>query len=129
MKKTFLISLVVAALVCAFALPNLSAATKAPADMVLKAPEGMKMKKSPVAFPHAKHEEMLKDCKACHHTYEGSGDVKSCAYEGCHDQPGKKGETAFYKAFHARDKRSCVGCHKAEKKGPKSCKQCHPKKK
>ncbi len=129
MKKTLLIGLVVAALVCAFALPNLSAATKAPADMVLKAPEGMKAKKSPVAFPHGKHEEMLKDCKVCHHTFDGTGEVKGCAAAGCHDQPGKKDKMAFYKAFHGKDKKTCVGCHKAEKKGPKSCKQCHPKKK
>ncbi len=129
MKKVLLISLVAAALVCAFALPNLSAATKAPGDMVLKAPEGMKAKKSPVAFPHGKHETMFKDCKVCHHQYSGSGDVKGCAAAGCHDKASKKEKMAFYKAFHSKDKRSCVGCHKAEKKGPKSCKQCHPKKK
>ncbi|KAB1442762.1 cytochrome c3 family protein [Pseudodesulfovibrio senegalensis] len=129
MKKALLTSLVVAALVCAFALPNLSAATKAPADMVLKAPEGMKMKKTPVAFPHGKHEALLKDCKVCHHTYEGSGDVKGCSSAGCHDQASKKEKMSFYKAFHdKKSKVSCLGCHKAEKKGPKSCKDCHPKK-
>lgn len=128
MKKAFLLSLLVATLVCAFALPNLFAATKAPAEMTLKAPEGMKAKKTPVAFPHAKHEAMYKDCKTCHHKYSGSGDVQGCAAEGCHTSPSKKDELSFYKAFHdKKSKNSCLGCHKAEKKGPKSCKDCHPK--
>lgn len=123
MKKSLMISLVVAALVCAFALPNLSAATKAPGEIVLKAP--FKARKAAVHFPHATHEEIVPDCKTCHHTWDGKSDIKSCAAEGCHNaQRAKKGETpSFKKAFHDL----CIKCHRAEKKGPKGCNDCHPK--
>lgn len=128
MKKVISISLVATLLVCAFALSNLFAASKAPATLVLKAPDGMKTKKTPVNFPHGRHGDMLKDCTICHHTDSGSGDRTSCSAAGCHDKESKKEQMAYYKAFHGKNERSCVGCHKAKKKGPKSCKQCHPKK-
>lgn len=122
MKKTLWISLVVAALVCAFALPNLSAAPKAPADMVLKAP--FKMKKAPVDFPHKKHEDLKIDCKKCHHAWDGKSAVKKCGDAGCHAEKKVGKVDGFKKAYHDL----CIKCHKAEKKGPKACKECHPKK-
>ena len=134
MKKTLLICMVAAALVCAFALPSLYA-VEAPGDMVLKAPAGTKMKKAPVDFSHKGHAAV--DCTKCHHTWDGKAAVKKCSAEGCHVDTSKKGKkkpTSFYSAFHAKSEISCVGCHKALKKakkatGPTKCGDCHPKKK
>ncbi|MGL1863729.1 MAG: cytochrome c3 family protein [Pseudodesulfovibrio sp.] len=109
------------------------AAVEAPADLKLGPPEGMKVSKTLVDFSHAKHGEAKVECATCHHTWDGTSEVKSCSYAGCHDQPGKKGETAFYVAFHAKkSEASCLGCHKILKKSgnkvvPVSCKACHPK--
>lgn len=133
MKKTLLISMVTAALVCAFALPSLYA-VDAPGDMVLKAPAGTKMKKSPVDFSHKAHAAV--DCAKCHHKWDGKSEVKKCSAEGCHADTSKKGKrkpTSFYSAFHAKADYSCVGCHKGMKKakeatGPTKCSDCHPKK-
>ena len=132
MKKTLVISLMCAALVCAFALPSLYA-VDAPADMELHVPDGAKATKSPVPFSHKGHASL--ECKTCHHKWDGKGDIKGCASEGCHtDMKDKRGDNSYYKAFHDRSETSCMGCHKALKKakkdtGPTSCTQCHPKKK
>jgi hypothetical protein len=109
-----------------------SAATQAPGDLRLGPPEGIKASKALVQFSHARHGAADVQCATCHHTWDGKSDVQSCAAPGCHDQPGKKGETAFYAAFHAKGTdRSCVGCHKPLKKAgkavPMSCGQCHEK--
>ena len=129
MKKSMFMTLLCALLVCAFAVPSLYA-VDAPGDMMLKAPAGAKMKKAPVAFSHGGGHKDI-DCTVCHHTWDGKSAVKSCAAEGCHtDMKDKKGPASFYKAFHdKKSKASCVGCHKIEKKGPKKCAECHPKKK
>lgn len=109
------------------------AAVEAPADLKLGPPEGMKASKTLVEFSHAKHGAANVECATCHHTWDGKSKVQSCAAPGCHDQPGKKGETAFYSAFHAKKaENSCLGCHKIAKKAgkanvPVSCKSCHPK--
>ncbi|WP_320170859.1 cytochrome c3 family protein [Maridesulfovibrio sp.] len=129
MKKTLLVCLMAAALVCVFALPSLYA-VDAPGDMVLKAPAGIDSKKAPVAFSHKGHAAI--ECTKCHHTWDGKSEVKKCDSEKCHVKPGKKDKTSFYNAFHKTD-RSCMGCHKAMKKagsktGPTSCTKCHPKK-
>lgn len=112
-----------------------SAAPKAPADLKLGPPEGIKATKTMVHFSHAKHEAAKIECTSCHHTWDGkNAEIKSCAATGCHDQPGKKGQNAYYTAFHTKKSdQSCLGCHKIMKKNgkvvPVSCKQCHPKKK
>ncbi len=109
------------------------AATEAPAQLKLEAPDGIKATKTPVDFPHGKHDALGLECTTCHHTWDGASDVKGCATAGCHDQPGKRGENTYYTAFHGRKTdRSCLGCHKTKKKAgndvvPISCKDCHPK--
>ena len=133
MKKTLLIGMVTAALVCAFALPSLYA-VDAPGDMVIKVPAGAKSTKTPVKFSHKGHAAV--DCATCHHTWDGKAAIKKCDSEGCHIDASKKGKkepTSFYSAFHAKKDNSCVGCHKAMKKakkntGPTKCGDCHPKK-
>lgn len=136
MKKSLMISLMVAALVCVFALPAVIAGN-APADtMVLKAPEGVKMTKTAVNFPHKAHETAGIDCMTCHHKAESKDAIKGCAVEGCHmdaSKAAKKDPKGFYQAFHnKKSEASCLGCHKKQKKAgkavPVACKACHPKK-
>lgn len=128
MRKSLIVGLVSAALMCLMAAPAVFA-VDAPADMVLKAPEGAKVTKAPVAFSHQTGHADI-DCKTCHHTWDGSSEVQPCSTSGCHDNvKSKRGEDSFYAAFHDRKSvHSCVGCHKKEKKGPKRCTECHPKK-
>jgi len=135
MKKSLMISLMVAALVCVFALPAVIAGN-APADnMVLKAPEGVDMKKSPVDFPHKQHVDAKVDCMTCHHTAESQDAIGGCSVEGCHtdaSKGAKRDPKGFYQAFHSKKSdASCLGCHKKLKKEgkevPVSCKDCHPK--
>ncbi|WP_319470765.1 cytochrome c3 family protein [uncultured Pseudodesulfovibrio sp.] len=137
MKKSLIISLMVAALVCVFALPAVIAGN-APADnMVLKAPEGVKMTKAPVDFSHKGHEGYGIDCMVCHHKAASKDAITGCTAEGCHvdaSKAAKKDPKGFYQAWHSKKAdASCLGCHKKEKKAgkkdiPVSCKSCHPKK-
>jgi len=90
-------------------------------------------KQTPVTFDHAKHATTLvKTCDTCHHDQKGltkdaKTEVKKCS--ACHLDPKDKATSMRDMAltknpFHVR----CVGCHKAEKKGPIACTGCHPKK-
>jgi len=135
MKKSLIISLMVAALVCVFALPAVIAG--APDVVKMEAPNGQKMTKTAVTFPHKAHVDGSKiDCLTCHHKATSKDDVKGCASEGCHtdaSKAAKKDPKGFYQAFHSKKlDASCLGCHKKEKKAgkkvPVSCKACHPKK-
>lgn len=110
-----------------------AAAVDAPANNLrLGPPDGMKATKTLVDFSHVTHDAAKVECVTCHHTWDGTSDVKSCSASGCHDQPGKRGENTFYSAFHdKRSDKSCLGCHKTAKKAgnkkvPTSCKSCHP---
>ncbi len=132
MKRSLFMSLVVAALACALALPLYAApAKKAPdADITFKAPEGMKMTKSLVKFPHKKHAEVK--CADCHHKKVGANEYAKCDSKGCHDNvTAKQGKDSYYAAFHGNTAKSCVGCHKAKKAEkpnvPTACDKCHPK--
>ena len=58
-----------------------------------------------VQFNHKKHQEMLKNCKACH---EKPGRIEGFGKEKAH--------------------KMCIDCHKAKGKGPVTCKDCHKKK-
>jgi hypothetical protein len=108
------------------------ASNTAPMDMKIGPPKSMKATKTLVDFSHDRHGTAKIECITCHHTWDGKNDIKSCSVSGCHDQPGKKGNTAFYRAFHSKKSdSSCLGCHKIVKKGgtpvPVACKSCHPK--
>lgn len=130
MHRFALITLTLCSLILGIAM--VATATETPADLKLGPPEGMKATKPLVDFSHATHGAAKIECATCHHTWDGTSDVKSCATAGCHDQPGKKGKTAFYTAFHSKkSETSCLGCHKIVKKNgkvvPIGCKSCHPK--
>jgi len=132
MKKSLLVSLFCAALLCMFAVPSAFAVEAPAGDMMITAPEGAKTKKKPVAFSHVKHGEFK--CQDCHHTWDGKAPIKKCTDSGCHDIVAAKGKDKkdikyFETAFH----NSCYkGCHKDLKKagkktGPTACGKCHPK--
>lgn len=130
MKRLFTF-LALVLLGAAFALP-LSAmdAPKDPITIVM--PEGGKVTKPSVVFPHVAHGAL--DCMACHHKWDGKAEVKACKSAGCHDDvTTKRGERSYYQAYHMKGMQSCLGCHKqmkregAEKYGPTKCQDCHVK--
>jgi hypothetical protein len=135
MKKV-VVSLTAAVALCVLFIPVLFAAQPAaPKEMILKAPEGMVAKQAPVVFSHESHKAL--ECQACHHTWDGKGEIGGCMDQGCHDvidaktPEEKKNPNYFYNAFHDRKSTfSCVGCHSELKKaakptGPIGCKDCH----
>jgi len=129
MKRSLFMSLVVAALACALALPLYAAGKAAPAaDVTFKAPEGMKTTKPLVKFPHKKHAALK--CVDCHHKKVGANEYAKCDSKGCHDDiAAKQGVKSYYAAFHGNNAKSCVGCHKAKKatnpNAPTACNKCH----
>lgn len=89
-----------------------------------------------ISFNHSQHGAL--QCTDCHHTWDGSSEVKKCMESGCHANLSanvKKGAESLYAAYHTRTStHSCVGCHSAKKKagekvGPTSCTKCHALKK
>lgn len=58
-----------------------------------------------VTFNHKKHQESLKDCKACHE--KGPGKIEGWGKDLAHKQ--------------------CKGCHETKKAGPTKCGECHKK--
>jgi len=74
--------------------------------------------KGKIALPHLTHQNMLKDCNACHSIFpQKTGSIQSLKAEG-------KLENKFVM------NNLCIACHRAEKKagkpsGPVSCSGCH----
>jgi hypothetical protein len=120
--------------------------------IVLSAPDGVEQKRAAVDFPHSRHFGF--ECQTCHHTWEGTTQIKGCMTAGCHDvteaatkakegTPTRAEEIRYFKkAYHE----SCIGCHKVMKlknrkiemsgkkidgplpnPGPSTCIGCHPK--
>ncbi len=58
-----------------------------------------------VTFNHKKHQEMLKDCKACHE--KGPGKIEGFGKDMAH--------------------KTCKGCHTEKGQGPTKCGDCHKK--
>ena len=58
-----------------------------------------------ISFPHKKHQELLKDCKACH--AKGPGKIEELGKDWAH--------------------KTCKGCHEEKKAGPTKCSECHKK--
>ena len=130
MKRSLVMTLMVAALAFALALP-LYAAPKAPADgLAMKTPEGMAVKQPIVKFNHSKHTSAK--CADCHHKKVGANELAKCDSKGCHADPvAKTGKESYYAAFHGNNTKSCLGCHKAVKEksptAPTACPKCHVK--
>ena len=75
-------------------------------------------KRGLVPFPHRTHQEVLKDCNACHNLFpQESGAIERLK---------KAGDLKKKQVMN----KSCVKCHKTMKKtrgktGPITCAQCH----
>jgi len=89
-----------------------------------KGPEQMSLDggdRGPVPFPHHRHQNALKDCKACHDLFpQERGSIEKLKAEG--RLPQKEVMNKL-----------CIKCHKAEKRagntaGPITCSQCHVRK-
>ena len=53
-------------------------------NIVIGPPESVEPVRSPVDFPHSRHFATV-DCRACHHTWQGTEIIKSCTTSDCHD--------------------------------------------
>ena len=130
--NSMLIFLIVA-LVCSFPVVEASAAqgggagTRIPVEALMTVPPGVRNRKAPVPFPHAKHKTV--DCTVCHHNAYETLLMSKCSAEGCHSNTGKReGVESYFAAFHSlfeQSDRSCLDCHKTRGKGPTVCKDCH----
>ena len=90
-------------------------------NIVLKPPEDMGGKRSPVDFPHSRHFNYT--CQTCHHKWIGDAELQTCSSQACHDQvtrpkrpsrkiPDPDYDIAYFKkAYHQQ----CITCHKAIK--------------
>lgn len=76
------------------------AATAMAADMIT-----LPAKNGDVKFTHKKHQQLLKDCKACH--AKAPGKIAGFGKDAAH--------------------KLCIDCHKAKKAGPVKCGECHKK--
>lgn len=73
-----------------------------------------------VPFPHAQHQDRIKDCNICHRVFPQMTDAIKIGKE--------KGELKPKKVMNLQ----CIKCHKQEKRagkphGPVTCKTCHVK--
>ena len=74
--------------------------------------------KAPVTFDHKSHGALK--CVQCHHKGEPGKEQKCSA---CHGDKADGKKLELKEAFH----KHCRDCHKAEKKGPQACNDCHRK--
>ncbi len=95
---------------------------------------GEAAKKQPaVTFDHEKHAtKLVKSCDVCHHKEKGltaASEKKPEKCSACHldpkdpKVPNMREMSLTKNPFHEK----CLACHKAEKKGPTTCTQCHKK--
>jgi len=85
-----------------------------------------------VIFNHKKHNDAVKDCVKCHHTWK-KGETSGKLCKDCH-KPTKEASQKDGKGITAKDAyhKDCKGCHDDLKKankptGPAGCTQCHVK--
>jgi len=118
MRKRILIGLMVLGTTVVDLYAGVEAA-KAPGKVVL---QQCKKKKSGVAFDHAQHSKKRKiDCKTCHHTGKQAKCVSCHAGKAKDKKPGCEEMSPKKNPYHI----TCMGCHKKQNKGPKTCKACH----
>jgi len=83
----------------------------------------------PVKFGHERHQEVVTECRRCHHDYDKymtniGGEGQACSE--CHDRSNGKSALSLVRAFHMQ----CKECHKGllargQKSGPIMCGRCH----
>jgi len=94
------------------------------------------LRRPPVDFPHAVHEESLGDeaCGVCHHEYDANAgrliyradEEQPCM--ACHNAQRQANKRGLRQAYHG----SCTACHRQMAKesraaGPTTCGGCHRK--
>lgn len=102
-----------------------------PAKITIDAKGG---KQGPVALDHHKHQKLTNNaCDKCHHmnkglTDAGAAKAKVAKCSTCHTKAqGKLGTIAEASLTKNPYHVNCIGCHKAQKKGPVACTGCHKK--
>ena len=112
-RNTFIIPITVLLMAATAAIAT--AANRGPANIDIFGGQSGK-----VPFPHAQHQDRIKDCKVCHGTFPQETDaIKKMKAQGT-IKPKKVMNL------------QCIKCHKAEKKagnphGPVTCTNCHVK--
>lgn len=100
-------------------------------------PQGAKLAKPRVPFPHEAHTPTV-DCGTCHHKGYVDGGPMKCASAGCHDvvvdaetgTPQQRADPRYFRnAFHGEGP-SCNACHArllaaGKAAGPLDCRDCH----
>lgn len=80
----------------------------------------------PTKFTHKAHATLYKDCKTCHHEWDGKAKIEKCTT--CHKAQAEGTTPDMKTAFHNQ----CKGCHTKEKQAgknaPVGCTDCHAKK-
>ncbi|MEG6506287.1 cytochrome c3 family protein [Nitratidesulfovibrio sp. 1201_IL3209] len=100
-------------------------------------PQGAKLAKPRVPFPHEAHTPTV-DCGTCHHKGYVDGGPMKCTSAGCHDvvvdaetgTPQERADPRYFRnAFHGEGP-SCNACHArllaaGKAAGPVECRDCH----
>lgn len=125
MPKIMIALLAVALTAVAFA----GMATDPPETITL---DKAQAKKTAVEFPHKAHFALVEKCATCHHTQEALAEgadmeVEPCS--ACHLDPEDAATPSMRQMSLSKNPmhKLCIGCHKAEAKGPKTCNDCHKK--
>lgn len=115
MSRNIFVIAIVTALMSILPMAAANAANQGPAQIDIFGGERGK-----VPFPHAKHQDNLKDCNICHSVFPQETDaIKNLKAQGTLKQK---------KVMNLQ----CIKCHKQEKKagkphGPVTCSTCHVK--
>lgn len=115
MKRNVTIVFMVTITFCLVFVAMAPAANKGPSKITIYGGTSGK-----VPFPHAQHQDRIKDCKICHSVFpQETNAIKTMKAEG---------KIKPKKVMNLQ----CIKCHKKEKKagnpyGPVTCKTCHVK--
>ncbi|MBC2711287.1 MAG: cytochrome c3 family protein [Desulfosarcina sp.] len=115
MSRNFVVVAIVTALIFILPMAAASAANRGPDQIDIFGGERGK-----IPFPHAKHQDNLKDCNICHSVFPQEADaIKTLKAQGTLKKK---------KVMNLQ----CIKCHKQEKKagkphGPVTCSTCHVK--
>lgn len=115
MNRTIFVITLVTALVVGLCMAATHAASRGPDNIDIFGGQSGK-----VPFPHAQHQDRIKDCNVCHSVFPQETEAIRKMKE--------KGTLKPKKVMNLQ----CIRCHKAEKKtgkphGPVTCKSCHVK--
>ncbi len=131
MKKTLLLSVLMACCCNPLSLGEATTADKGSTDMILQSTIDPAKPANPAQFPHGAHQARL-ECRTCHHSKTAEGKrlsyvegqkIEKC--ETCHNSKAGMPEklSTFKNAAHTL----CQGCHRKNKPELVKCTVCHKK--